>query len=93
MMEDELKKLKYPSLTIFRPSLITGERKEKRAGEGIATVLMTVFRPLLIGPLKKYRPVAALSIAKAMLHYANEGIDETVNVHVISSETIKKFDC
>lgn len=81
--------LGYPCTCIFRPSLIMGERSERRAGEKIAMLLAKIIGPLLIGPLKKYQPVSALSIAKAMQHTAHQFED---GIHFISSDEIKKFE-
>lgn len=81
--------LGYPCTSIFRPSLIMGERSERRAGEKIAMLLAKIIGHLLIGPLKKYQPVSALSIAKAMQHTAHQFED---GIHFISSDEIKKFE-
>jgi uncharacterized protein YbjT (DUF2867 family) len=56
---------------ILRPSLITGERKEKRFGEKIGAVTFKILGPLFIGRKKKYRAVKAESIAKRMVRLAN----------------------
>lgn len=69
-MEEKLRQIGYPSLSIFRPSLITGNRKEPRLGERIALSLSGILSLFLIGPLKKYKPVAALVIAQSMFKAA-----------------------
>ncbi|WP_417876859.1 NAD(P)H-binding protein [Winogradskyella sediminis] len=56
---------------ILRPSLIGGDRQERRVLEKIGLVLFKGVQPLLIGPLKAYRIVTAETIAQAMLHLAN----------------------
>ncbi len=88
-LENALQQLQYTSLYIFRPSFITGNRKEKRTGEYIGLVFMSVINPLLFGPLKKYRSVSALAIAKAMMHFAS--LSEPSN-KVILSDEIQKFE-
>lgn len=88
-LENELKQLGYESLSIFRPSFITGDRKEKRTGEKIGLVFMKLINPLLIGPLKKYKAVSALAIAKAMIHFAS--LNQVSN-QIILSDEIKKFE-
>lgn len=65
-MEEALYDLDIPQIEIFRPSLILGERKEKRRGEDFAKVLSPLVNPLLVGPLKKYRAIKAEIIARAM---------------------------
>jgi len=71
-MEEALKSLNFDSLAIFRPSLITGHRKESRPGERLAVLVAPVVTPLLAGPLRKYRPIAAEAIAEAMVQAAHE---------------------
>lgn len=65
-MEEALRSLKIPQIEIFRPSLILGERKEKRPGEEWAQKISPALNRILIGPLKKYRAIPARDIAKAM---------------------------
>lgn len=67
MMEEDMKKMGLKSLTILRPSLIKGDRKEKRAGEKSAEIILTIAAPLLIGPLKRIKATEATDIAKALL--------------------------
>ena len=81
--------LDYPCTCIFRPSLIIGERSEHRAGESAAITFAKVIEPAILGPFKKYRPVSALSIAKAMQYAAH---NYTAGVHIIPSDEIKKFE-
>ncbi len=87
-MEDQLQKIGYSSLAVFRPSFIAGERKEKRMGESIGIWLFKIISPLLIGPLRKYQSVSAHSIALAMIHEAN---GENKGTSVLLSDEIKKY--
>lgn len=87
-MEEQVQQIGYESLFIFRPSFITGNRKENRAGESIGIGLFKLIGPLLTGPLKKYRSVSADAIAKAMLHMAQT---ETQGTQVFLSDEINKF--
>src|SRR5690606_4816562 len=76
-IEEALKKLNIQSLHIFRPSLLLGNRDEFRIGEGIASLVAPIVSPLLGGSFRKYRPIHAESVAKAMLNIAkrnNKGI-------------------
>lgn len=88
-VEQALQRMGFPQLHIFRPSIIIGERDERRTGEKIALGLARVIAPLLIGPLRKYRPVTALAIARAMLHYAHAA---EPGMHVITSDQIQLFE-
>lgn len=65
-MEDSLREMNWPSLYIFRPSLLIGKRQEFRLGERIGAILGQVFSPLLIGPLHKYKPINMDILASAM---------------------------
>jgi uncharacterized protein YbjT (DUF2867 family) len=68
--EVELQQLDYPSLHIFRPSLLTGPRKDFRLAERLATPLAWVLRPVLLGPLARYRSVHADHVASCMIEAA-----------------------
>lgn len=66
-VEQALKGLDLPSLRIFRPSLLLGERKEVRSGERIAAAMAPLLSVVLRGPLGKYKPIAGRAVAKAMI--------------------------
>lgn len=55
--EQDLLALPFDSITIYRPSVIEGNRAEKRPLEDIANILMRVLNPILIGSWKKYRSI------------------------------------
>lgn len=69
--ENALQKIGFDALHIFRPSFLVGERQESRAGERIGIAAFSLAAPLMLGPMKKYRPVTAKSVADAMLKAAN----------------------
>ncbi len=75
------------STYIFQPSLISGDREEKRSFEKLAKTIMTVINPLMIGPLKKYRSIHPETIAKAMIKVANNGYTKKI----IPSDEIKEL--
>lgn len=56
---------------IFQPSLIAGNREEKRPFEAAWKNVMSVGNHLLVGPLKKFRSIHAGKIADAMVYVAN----------------------
>jgi uncharacterized protein YbjT (DUF2867 family) len=72
-LEDSISSLNYPKLEIVRPSLLLGERSEKRAGEDLGKIIMSALGFLFIGPLKNIKGIQASSVAKAMLFFANDG--------------------
>lgn len=69
-LEEALIGLQFPSLSIFQPSLLLGERKEQRFGEDFAKFFMPLITPLLAGGLRKYRAIHGADVAKAMLKIA-----------------------
>jgi len=66
-IEHALKNLGYENLNIFRPSLLLGDRNEKRLGEEIGALVAKTVNPLLMGNLKKLRAIQAETVAKAMV--------------------------
>ena len=56
-VEEELKELNFPKLAILRPSFLIGDRKEKRVSEIIGIFVFKLLSPLLLGPLKKMKPI------------------------------------
>lgn len=76
-LENELKKLSIPSLHIYRPSLLTGKRKESRFLEKFAISAFKLIDPLLIGPLKNYRSIKAETVAGAMFNQSLKDLKGT----------------
>jgi len=67
-LERDLATLGYPALTIARPSLILGERAEKRTLEQLSqAVLPWAVDPLLRGGWRRYHSIAAEAIARALV--------------------------
>jgi len=66
-MELEILKINFENIAIVRPSMLLGERKEKRTGEIVGKIVMKTFKPLLIGKMKKYRGIHGRDVAKAMI--------------------------
>ena len=78
LVEEELKRLNFSKLGIMRPSFLMGNRKEKRVGEKIAIFVFKILSPLLLGPLKKMRPIHSKTVAKAMIRAANENLERNI---------------
>jgi len=78
LVEEELKELNFPKLVILRPSFLMGDRKEKRAGEKIGIFVFKLLSPLLLGPLKKMRPIHSETVAKAMIAVIQNDIQQTI---------------
>jgi uncharacterized protein YbjT (DUF2867 family) len=61
-------------VVFLRPSILRGERQEYRAGEKAGIFIGRMIAPLLVGPLRKYRPIDADDVAAAMLYAANHDV-------------------
>jgi uncharacterized protein YbjT (DUF2867 family) len=68
--EEDLKKIGFSTLGIFRPSLLLGPRKEKRAGEKFAGWLMTSLDFMIPS---KYKAIDVDKVAKKMIEVALTG--------------------
>ena len=77
-VEEELKRLNFPKLRIMRPSFLLGDREEKRVGEKIGIFVFKLLSPLLLGPLKKMKPIQSETVAKAMIRTANENLEKNI---------------
>ena len=69
---------------LLQPSLIVGDRKEKRMGEDFSKYFMKIFGFLIPA---RYKMIQAKTIAQAMVQLARN----TRKEHVISSEKIKEI--
>jgi Predicted nucleoside-diphosphate-sugar epimerases len=58
--------LNFNHTHIFRPSMIMGNRVEKRFVEKIMIKIWPVFNPLFVGKTNKYKGISAQNIARAM---------------------------
>tara|TARA_Y100000741_G_C18158159_1_gene520034 strand:+ start:175 stop:831 length:657 start_codon:yes stop_codon:yes gene_type:complete len=77
-VEKELIKLNFSTLGIMRPSFLVGNRKEKRPGEEIGIFFFKIFSPLLLGPLKKMKPIQSEKVSKVMIKIANENLGKSI---------------
>jgi uncharacterized protein YbjT (DUF2867 family) len=86
--EADIQQVKFPAIHIYRPSLLTGERTEKRTEEKIVTWLFKIIDPLLFGGLKKYRSIPAATVAAAMY---KQSIQNTTGLFIYESDKIKQL--
>ena len=70
-MEDALRQLGYPGLTIVRPSLLGGKRAEFRFGERVGLVAFGLLQWAFVGRLRRYRVVYDHQVAAAMVESAH----------------------
>jgi uncharacterized protein YbjT (DUF2867 family) len=85
--EADIKAVGLQSVHIYQPSILTGHRKAPRIMEHIAIGFMTLISPLLLG-FKKYRPIAAQSVALAMY---NQSLKNKTGVFTYTSDKIKNL--
>ncbi|MGH7237745.1 MAG: NAD(P)H-binding protein [Candidatus Saccharimonadales bacterium] len=86
--EKDISKIVLKCLHIYRASLLTGHRNEKRFAERFITALASVINPILIGSLRKYRSIPAKTVALAM--YKQSLINQD-GVFIHSSDQIKQI--
>lgn len=84
--ERDLKRLNLKRLVLFRPSLILGDRKERRTKEMVASTLMKPLSGLMVGGLRRYRPIHARTIARAMVRMS---LKEAAGCVTLESEQIE----
>ncbi len=85
-VEEAVAVVGFETLHIFQPSILLGERTEKRLGERIGQISMQVIAPLLLGRLRKYRPIRASMVAEAMQKAAEKNL---TGPHLFESDKIK----
>ncbi len=69
-LDNAVCRLPFQKIRIFRPSLLLGNRKEKRLGDSIASKLINVIE--FIPYLKKYRGIEGFEVASAMINSSKE---------------------
>lgn len=71
-MEAAVLEFNIPKTYIMQPSLIAGDREERRIGESIMSVVLSVSKPILsLLGLKKYQPIDPKTLAECMLRINN----------------------
>ncbi len=84
-VERDLTNLNYPTLLIFRPSLLLGNRVEQRFGERIAAGAMRLLNPLIPA---KYKGIEGAKVANAMLLTTQQSL---TGKHVFESDALQAF--
>jgi len=79
-MESAVRALPFEAVHIVRPSLLLGERKERRPGEKLAQLIAPLLGPFMLGPLAKYRAVPAGDVSDALAKLAR-GAAKGAHVH------------
>jgi uncharacterized protein YbjT (DUF2867 family) len=86
--EAAVRALPFRGVYLFRPSLLTGNRREARKGEQMAEVVLNACSFLLHGPLRKYRAIAGATVAKALVNVAKA---QPGGVQVYESDAIARI--
>lgn len=79
--------LPFEGRQVFRPSILVGERTEKRTGERAGIAVMRGVAFAMLGPLRKYRPIAATTVARAMVRVARQA---PRGVNIYESDAIER---
>jgi uncharacterized protein YbjT (DUF2867 family) len=80
LLDEKIMQLEFDKIRIFRPSILAGERSEKRFGESFGIKLAGTVTNL-IPALKKYRPINAELVAEAMIKSANQNVNDKVIIY------------
>jgi len=65
--ENDIKQYAFESISFFRPSMLLGKRNESRSMEKVKQWAFRAASVFLYGSLKKYRPIQAKDVARAMI--------------------------
>jgi hypothetical protein len=90
-LEENLREINLNILHIFKPSMLTGDRKEFRLGERVTLALCKILPFVFIGSIKKYKPIKTIDVAKAMYKTTlnkNKGtyVHEPEEIHKLAIE-------
>ncbi len=84
-LEDAVTALDFATFAAARPSILEGERSERRIGEAIGSGLASRRRRPTFGATRRIRPVPARLVARALIALAKE---RAPGVRFVESETI-----
>jgi uncharacterized protein YbjT (DUF2867 family) len=86
--EEGVKRLQFEGIHIFRPSFLIGKRAAGRSVEQLAGLVSPLVSWVLMGRLRKYRPIRAETVARAMVRVAREA---PRGVHAYESDEIPRL--
>lgn len=87
-VEKAITNIGFPTVEIYRPSLLLGNRNESRAGEDFGKIIMKGLGFLFVGPLKNYKAIDSLKVAKAMISSAKA---QESGIHIHLSGELQEF--
>jgi uncharacterized protein YbjT (DUF2867 family) len=86
--EADIQQLGLPALHIYRPSMLVGDRQEKRPMEKTLIAIYKVIDPLLCGSWKKYRSITDEAVAIAMY---TQSTKNNAGTFIYESDQIKQL--
>lgn len=86
--EEAVKAIGFDGVALFRPSLLVGERAESRPAERAAIVASGLFSWAMAGPLARWKPVPAESVAAAMVAAASGTL---TGVRIVENDEIHRL--
>ncbi len=85
--EKAVRQYEFKKIVILRPSMLLGKRREFRLLEELGKIIMAPLKFIFRGRLRKYRPIDAERVAKAMVKFANI----TTSKYVFESHEIELY--
>ncbi|MGG7621929.1 NAD(P)H-binding protein [Bacillus coreaensis] len=79
-LEEELSTVPFQTISIVRPSLLLGNRREFRLGEKIAATIFQAVSFVFVGPLLKVKAIEARQVAQSMYSIAQNN-RQGVNIY------------
>ena len=86
--EADIKKSGVKCIHIYQPSVLTGDRKEKRMTERMLIRIMAFINLFLWGSLRKYRSIPAATVASAMY---KQSLIHQEGIFIHASDEIKEI--
>jgi uncharacterized protein YbjT (DUF2867 family) len=84
-IEKTVSAYRFEATYICRPSMLVGERREKRIGEGFGVVFGNIFGALIPS---KYKNIKGEQVAKAMIKLVLQG---GLGIHIVESDKLQLF--
>jgi uncharacterized protein YbjT (DUF2867 family) len=86
--EAAVARLPFAGRQIFRPSILMGERAEHRPAERAGAAILQALARAMLGPLRRFRPVGADTVARALVEVARRG---PPGVNIYESDAIARL--
>ena len=82
-LDEKVQQLPFSKIRIFRPSLLLGERPEKRFGEKATEIILKIVVPVFPF-LKNQQPIEGEKVARAMIASANDSDKDKIKILELS---------